>query len=168
MSKQQSTLPTPEWRRATYYCIYPALYPEGKQFPLGMAWGGGWGGCYCYCCWFKITFVIHALKTWREKRGGGRKKKPKNTTTKNHLLPRSVRQLLLGYLSAGYDPSPSPAGPHRSPGPGSSAGTRQGWVMDKGWGMVDDGRLRDVCPSLQTSPEPLRSEQQSQQSFSVV
>lgn len=43
MSKQQSTLPTPEWRRATYYFIYPALYPKGKQFPLGMAWGGGLG-----------------------------------------------------------------------------------------------------------------------------
>lgn len=48
--------PPPEWRRPTYYFIYPALYPEGKKFPLGVAWGGGglllllFLNNFCYSC----------------------------------------------------------------------------------------------------------------------
>lgn len=59
---------------------------------------------------------------------------------KSHLLPCSIRQLLLEYSSAGYNPSP--AGPHQSPRP-----REQHW--DQG-GMERRGMC--VPPSTEANP----------------
>lgn len=120
--------PPPEWRRPTYYFIYPALYPEGKKFPLGVAWGGGglllllFLNNFCYSC-------IENLKgkaRWGEKKAICCHVQSGNYSW-NIRVQDTTHPLLV---------------PTNPPGPGSSTGTRQGWKEE---GMC-------VPPSTEANP----------------
>lgn len=62
--------PPPKWRRSTYYFIYIAIYPEGKQFPVGV----GWGGLLLLLLLFLNNFCYSCIENLKGKRGGGGEK----------------------------------------------------------------------------------------------
>lgn len=75
--------PPPKWRRSTYYFIYISIYPEGKQFPVGV----GWGGVLLLLLLFLNNFCYSCIENLKGKGGGG---KPSAATFNQAITPGRI------------------------------------------------------------------------------